>query len=277
MEGPKPDFQGYATKTGLKCTDGRTILPGAFQHQDKTSVPLLYMHGHKEPQNVLGHVDLEERPDGTYCYAFFNNTPNAQHMKEAVEHQDIKQMSIWANQLIERSKQVMHGVIREVSLVLAGANPGALIEPVQIEHSDGSIEERPDEIIMFGELVHVDDGAPADPPANPPADPPAGPDEATVKTVYETMDAEQKEVLHYMVGEALASSSADPAAHSGTEDPNNPATKSPPRPMFIPASPSELSPTSPRVSAPGSSPGVLKSLATSSRAPSATTEPPTKA
>src|SRR5678815_466580 len=129
------DFRGYATKAGLTCTDGRTIMPNAFQHQDKMKVPLVWQHGHTDPENVLGHAILENREDGVYCQGFLNNSPKAQHVREALTHGDITMMSIWANDLIERSKRVLHGAIREVSLVLNGANPGALIEHVTIRHA----------------------------------------------------------------------------------------------------------------------------------------------
>ena len=135
-----PDFSGYATKAGLKCSDGRTIMPNAFEHQDKMTVPLVWQHGHNEPANVLGHAVLENRPDGTYCYAYFNNTPAGQNAKLLVEHKDITQLSIYANQLVERTKQVFHGFIKEVSLVIAGANPGATIDQVMIQHADGEVE-----------------------------------------------------------------------------------------------------------------------------------------
>lgn len=153
------DFSGYATKAGLRCSDGRTIMPDAFRKQHQQTVPLVWMHGHKDPENVLGHAILENREDGVYAYAFFNKSPKAQHMKAAVDHRDITQLSIWANELIERSSQVLHGVIREVSLVLAGANPGAMIDPISIVHSDGGVTELDDSaIITTGlEIVHGDE------------------------------------------------------------------------------------------------------------------------
>jgi len=131
----KADFSGWATKAGLECADGRTIMPGAFEHQDKVKVPLVWQHGHSEVTNVLGHAILENRGDeGVWCEGYFNDTPHAQHAREMVAHEDINQLSIWANSLVERSKRVFHGVIREVSLVLSGANPGALIENVVLRH-----------------------------------------------------------------------------------------------------------------------------------------------
>lgn len=145
----EPDFSGWATKAGIKCSDGRTIMPNAFQHQDKMQVPLVWQHGHTDPENVLGHAILEARDEGIYAYGFFNDTPKAQHAKSLVRHMDIKNLSIWANQLVERSSKVLHGAIREVSLVLSGANPGAVIENVSIRHSDGMVDELDDEAIIY--------------------------------------------------------------------------------------------------------------------------------
>lgn len=152
------DFSGYATKVGLKCSDGRTIMRGAFAHQDKKTVPLVWQHSHDDPKNVLGHAVLEEREDGVYAHAYFNDTPEAKHAKTLVEHGDVVSLSIYANGLKEKSKQVFHGVIRELSLVLSGANPGALIDQVRIAHSDDFIETLDDEAIIYTglELQHDD-------------------------------------------------------------------------------------------------------------------------
>src|SRR3954466_8379165 len=113
----EPDFGGYATKAGLKCTDGRIIRPDAFQHMDGQVVPLIWQHGHTAADNVLGHARLEAREDGVYAYGFFNQTKNGIHSKGMVQHGDIKALSIWANQLKENNRVVSHGSIREVSLV----------------------------------------------------------------------------------------------------------------------------------------------------------------
>src|SRR5437868_1765865 len=155
----KPDFSGYATKAGLKCSDGRTIMPVAFKGMDGQTVPLVWQHGHNEPSNVLGHAVLEAREDGVYCHGYFNNSDQAKTAKQLVQHKDIKSLSIYANQLIERSKQVFHGVIREVSLVLSGANPGAVIDNVAVAHSDGSTDILDDEAVIYTglELQHSDD------------------------------------------------------------------------------------------------------------------------
>ena len=203
----KPDFGGYATKAGVKCTDGRTIMPDAFKHQDKVTVPLVYQHGHTEIDNILGHVELHNREDGVYCYGYFNQTPQGKNSKELVAHGDLKSLSIFANKLIERGSQVIHGMIREVSLVLAGANPGATIDFVEIQHGDGSTTPLEDEaVISFGEeLVH---GDAVDAPAAQQSDGP------TVKEVYDSMTPEQQDVVGFMVTEALKTSST--AAHSAT-------------------------------------------------------------
>src|ERR1041385_6007100 len=116
------DFGGWATKTGLKCTDGRTIMSGAFQHMDKVQIPLVYQHVHNKIENVLGYATLEHRDEGVYAYGYFNETPQGQNAKTMVQHGDLKYLSIFANQLVEQGKKVTHGQIREVSLVLAGAN-----------------------------------------------------------------------------------------------------------------------------------------------------------
>lgn len=195
------DFSGYATKANLKCSDGRTIMPNAFQHQDNARVPLVWQHGHNDPENVLGHAILENRADGVYAYGFFNDSSKASHAKGLLEHKDINMMSIWANNLIERSGKVIHGAIREVSLVLSGANPGALIENVTIRHSDGDEYAIDDEAIIYTgltlEIKHESGKNMADTPeANP---------DMTIQEVYDSMTDIQKEVLHYMVGEALDS------------------------------------------------------------------------
>lgn len=210
------DFRGYATKAGLKCTDGRTIMPDAFKHQDQLRVPLVWQHGHKDPENVLGHAILENRDDGVYAYGFFNKSVKANAAYESLVHGDINMMSIWANDLVQKSGRVLHGAIREVSLVLSGANPGAIIEHVTLRHSDGEMEDLDDEAIIYtgleleirhsadddddydddddvddndedDEMQHADDG------------------EKTVKDVYDSMTEEQQQVLHFMIGEAIES------------------------------------------------------------------------
>ena len=133
-----PDFSGYVTKNDLKCTDGRIIRKDAFKHCDGKIVPLVWQHMHTDPDNVLGRIRLENRNDGVYGYGYFNNTPKAKNAKELVVHEDITSMSIWANELSQNGSDVLHGDIKEVSLVLAGANPGARIDNIAIAHADGS-------------------------------------------------------------------------------------------------------------------------------------------
>ena len=196
------DFSGYATKAGLKCSDGRTIMADAFKHQDKTQVPLVWQHGHSDPENVLGHAILENRPDGVYAYGFFNKSPKAVHTHGLIEHKDITMMSIWANDLIERSKRVLHGAIREVSLVLSGANPGALIENVTIRHSDDEEVTLDDEAIIYTGLELEHTGDQDDSGGNVPN----SDDKVTVQDVFNSMTDKQKAVLHSMVSEAMESS-----------------------------------------------------------------------
>jgi hypothetical protein len=200
------DFSGWATKSGIKCTDGRTIMPGAFEHQDQMTVPLVWQHGHNSPENVLGHAILQARKDGVYAYAFFNKR-GREKAADAVEHKDITKLSIWANQLVERGGKVLRGAIREVSLVLAGANPGAVIENVTIQHSDGSSDISDDDVIIHTGL-DIEYEQPPDPDSKDDEEKNlehADPDDQTVSDVIETMTDVQKNVLHYMVGQALAS------------------------------------------------------------------------
>jgi hypothetical protein len=197
----KPDFTGWATKANVKCSDGRTILPNAFAHQDKAQVPMVWQHGHNEVANVLGHTLLEAKDGHMYTYAWFNDTESGQHAKTLVEHGDIIALSIFANQLVEKNKQVAHGVIREVSLVLAGANPGALIDNIEIQHSDGESYTMPDEAVIFtGETITH-----GEPPVEETEEVEVEDDEPTMQHVYDGMTEEQKEVVHYMVGSAIES------------------------------------------------------------------------
>lgn len=156
----KCDFEGYVTKNDIRCMDGRIIRKDAFKENDKMSVPLVWQHRHDSPENVLGHMELENREDGVYGYGFFNNTDMANTARELVANKDIRNMSIYANHLIEKDKNVTHGSIKEVSLVLAGANPGAVINHVSIAHSDGFVTEIEDECDIFTDeeiLYHADE------------------------------------------------------------------------------------------------------------------------
>src|SRR5690606_33951557 len=153
----EPDFSGYATKVGLKCSDGRIIHSGAFKDNDGQKVPLVWQHQHGEIGNVLGHALLENREDGVYAFGFLNDTEQAKTAKSAIKHGDIKALSIYANDLVQRGSNVVHGAIREVSLVLTGANPGAFIDNINIKHGD-SLETLDDEAIIYTGLVleHAD-------------------------------------------------------------------------------------------------------------------------
>lgn len=222
------DFSGWASKANTLCTDGRTIMPGAFKHQDKITVPLVWQHGHSDPENVLGHAVLEDRPEGVYAFAYFNESAKAKHAATAVAHKDIKHMSIWANNIVQRGKKVMHGAIREVSLVLAGANPGALIENITVRHGDDDVEVLDEEVIIhsgeeFDKVeVHNVDVAHAE------GDNGGNDSDPTLAELYDTMTDQQKNVVHYLVQQALEAADGndggnnDGAAteHSDTSDDN---------------------------------------------------------
>lgn len=147
----KYDFSGWATRNNLKCSDGRTIIKDAFAHNDGQTVPLVWNHQHNDPLNVLGHALLENRDEGVYAYCTFNSTESGKAAKELVSHGDVSSLSIYANQLKQQGGNVLHGLIREVSLVLAGANPGAYIDSV-ISHGEESEEEA---VIFTGENVEL--------------------------------------------------------------------------------------------------------------------------
>jgi HK97 family phage prohead protease len=216
----KHDFSGYATKAGLRCTDGRTIMPGAFKHQDQAKVPLVWQHGHNDPENVLGHAILENREDGVYAYGYFNSSAKAAHAKSLLEHGDINMLSIWANELIEKAGRVLHGAIREVSLVLSGANPGAVIESVTLRHSDGMHTELDDEAIIYTglELEHSVSEKESDIlHAVAKVDEKMADKEMTVEDVYNSMTEEQKNVVHFLIGEALAAAEGE-MAQSNLDD-----------------------------------------------------------
>ncbi len=220
------DFSGYATKNDLTCGDGRIIRKDAFKDCDGKTVPLVWHHIHNDPMNVLGHADLENRDDGVYAYCSFNDTPQGQNAKTLVQHGDVTSMSIYANKLQQQGNNVLHGMIREVSLVLAGANPGALIDPLSIQHGDGDVTELDDEAIIYsGEIFHAeimaeDNIAHADEDSDEEEeDMPKS--EKTVQDVIDSMTEEQKNVMYFMVGQALednGSDTDDDVEHSYMED-----------------------------------------------------------
>ena len=143
------DISGWATMCNIKCSDGRVIRPNAFIDNDGEEVPMVYQHCHTDPENVLGHALLENRDEGVYCYCWFNENTKAQAAKNAVANGDIKQFSIYANQLVQRGSDVIHGSIKEVSLVLTGANKGARIENLNFAHSDGTSDEDDGEAFIY--------------------------------------------------------------------------------------------------------------------------------
>ena len=214
----KSDFSGYATKNDIRCSDGRVIRNGAFEDCDGDTVPLVFQHDHSSPSNLLGNVVLENRNDGVYCYGFFNDSEEAQNAKEAVRHGDINALSIYANHVKQNGNDVIHGSIKEVSLVLAGANPGAFIDNVTIAHGD-SVDELEDEVIIyndetiahgelagdpsnvfdFGEVEHADEEDDRDDMSDDDDDD----DEDDVATVIDSLTPKQKEVVYGLVGLAL--------------------------------------------------------------------------
>lgn len=251
MTAATADFGGYATKNDLVCMDGRTIKSGAFAHQDKMRIPLVYQHQHTEPENVLGHAILENREDGVYAYGYFNDTPRGRHSKAMVEHGDIVALSIYADKLLEQSKNVLHGNIRELSLVLSGANPGALIDNVYIRHGDNVIEVDGEAIIYTDEPVeqapstpdldsqpaaevapvHTTDTAATTPEVTIQHADTKGAtvatdtsnDEKTIKQIFDEMTEEQKNVVYYMIGAAIEDGEDTPttdgaAAQSGLDE-----------------------------------------------------------
>lgn len=220
------DFRGYATKNDLKCADGRTIRKNAFIECDGTVVPLVWQHSHGKPGDVLGHAILENRDDGVVAYGYFNDTDNAKTTKELVRHGDIRALSIYANQLIQKGSDVIHGVIREVSLCLAGANPGAMIEDLSFEHFDDEDTEFEAQIWNGEniELWHSEDKAKSDEDGSKEEDkkeePKVSDNSKSVQDVIDTMNEEQQNVLYYAVNEAFkkGASSAKPAAEEKEED-----------------------------------------------------------
>ena len=205
----KYDFSGWATRNNLKCSDGRTILKDAFKHNDGQTVPLVWNHQHNDPLNILGHALLENRPEGVYAYCTFNETDAGKNAKELVQHGDVCALSIYANQLKQQGGNVLHGAIREVSLVLAGANPGAFIDSI-IKHGEQSDEEA---VIYTGEnlsLSHSENEEKVEKVENENLEHAEENDkgdknmaERTVQDVFDTLNEEQKTVVYAMIGQAL--------------------------------------------------------------------------
>ena len=202
------DFSGWATRNNLKCSDGRTIRKDAFKDNNGQKVPLVWNHQHNEPFNILGHALLENREEGVYAYCTFNDTEAGQNAKQLVEHGDVSALSIYANQLKQHGGDVIHGSIREVSLVLAGANPGAFIDSI-ICHGEESEEEA---IIYTGEdiyLSHADnEEMKEEKPMEDTKKVENKTDDKTVKDVFDTLTEEQKTVVYALIGQALESAGA---------------------------------------------------------------------
>ena len=203
----KFDFSGWATKANLKCSDGRTIMKDAFKHNDGQTVPLVWNHQHNDPNEVLGHALLENREEGVYAYCKFNDTESGKTAKLLVEHGDIDALSIYANQLKQNMSNVVHGNIREVSLVLAGANPGAFIDSV-IMHGEESDEEG---IIYTGDnivLCHSDNNEETETKQMEDEKTTRKNGEETVADVFNTLSEKQKTVVYALIGQALEEADA---------------------------------------------------------------------
>lgn len=206
----KYDFSGWATRNDIRCSDGRTIRRGAFAEQDGATVPLVWNHNHVDADNVLGHAILENRDQGVYAYCFFNDTKQGNNAKELVTHGDICSLSIFANQLKQNGGDVIHGAIREVSLVLAGANPGAKIENI-MAHGDNSEEEA----IIYNDsdeinLAHSEEKEKMEEENK----------EKTVKDVIDSMTEEQRNVMYALIGEAIESTKNESDDDQSNEEEN---------------------------------------------------------
>lgn len=220
----KFDFSGWATKANLKCSDGRTIMKDAFKHNNGQTVPLVWNHQHNDPNEVLGHALLENREEGVYAYCTFNDTESGKTAKLLVQHGDINALSIYANQLKEHMSNVLHGNIREVSLVLAGANPGASIESV-MKHGEESDEEA---IIYTGENISLSHGEvnegteelahaeekKKDEKASEEMD---SNNEETTEDIFNTLNEKQKNLVYAMIGQVLKESNSEEKAEEKKE------------------------------------------------------------
>lgn len=231
------DFSGWATRNNIECSDGRTIMKDAFKQNDGQKVPLVWNHQHNDPSEVLGHALLENRADGVYAYCKFNNTESGQTAKSLVNNGDVDKLSIYANRLKTKMSNVMHGCIREVSLVLAGANPGAYIDSI-ISHGEDSDEEAiiyndseinlEDKSEQIEDIQHNDE---SDDTEKEKEDSSKMEDkkkedqedkkEKTIKEIVDTMNDEQKQAMYAVVGQALSHSDEENESDEESDDKNN--------------------------------------------------------
>lgn len=225
---PDCDFHGYATKANLTCRDKRVIMPDAFKDQDGEKVPLCWGHQHNSVTNVLGHAYLENRADGVYAYGYFNDTDSGRAGKKLVDNGDVCALSIWANDLVQNGTNVVHGVIRELSLVLAGANPGAYIDSV-MQHDDGANQEAEILFVLDKDniqLAHADSDEDsgddelqhADEEKTDSSEEDKKDDAETVQDVLNSMSEKQKNVLYALVGEAYAAGEETKKSDNNEED-----------------------------------------------------------
>ncbi len=221
------DFAGYATKNNVRCTDGTVIRKGCFSAMDGQTVPMVYQHNHTGIDNVIGHAELEERPDGMYCYAYCNGTDAGRMAKEIVRHGDVNAFSIWANQIKRNRDDILHGEIKEVSLVLSGADRTALIDTI-VEHDDTSGEQAEIQFLGgYAEMISHSDIDEDDTEESDPEEPKKeekevategknanSGSERTVQDVLDTFNDEQRKVLEFIVGKAMED------AQNGNSKPN---------------------------------------------------------
>lgn len=215
----KYHFGGYATKANLKCSDGRVIMPDAFKECDGMKVPLVWQHSHNNPNDVLGHAILENRKDGVYAYGVLNeDTKQGSNAAKLVKHGDITALSIHANSLVQKGSNVLHGVIREVSLVLAGANPGAQIDNLSFVHSNGDIVTDDEEAIIHTGLeidLDVEQTAEEEPIEGGEED--LNHADKTVEEIVDGMTEEQKNVMYALVGAAVDNAGGEDMQQSAEE------------------------------------------------------------
>ena len=219
----KWDFCGWATRNDIKCSDGRIIRRDAFKENDGQIVPLVWNHLHNDISNVLGHALLENRAEGVYAYGYLNDSEGGRAAKTRLEHGDITALSIYANQLKQDGGNVLHGTIREVSLVLAGANKGANIENVALRHGDGSETELEDEIIYcWNDEDSIQHATPEDKNEEPKEEEKVAEEEKksgkTVKEVFDSLTPEQKTVVYFLVGQAAKGGTAEKPKEDEKED-----------------------------------------------------------